>query len=113
VWVEGSLQRLDIPQGRVFDARLYYLRALYHFSNTLFVRAIVQRMDIRRDPELYMEQVDRNEKTISSQYLLTYKINPFTLFYLGYSDMGIEEDRVDLTAMNRTWFVKLSYAFRP
>jgi hypothetical protein len=113
VWVEGGLQRLDIPQGRVFDARLYYLRTLYHFSNTLFVRAIVQAVDIRRDPELYMEEVNRKERTISSQYLLTYKINPFTLFYLGYSDMGLEEDRVDLTAMNRTWFVKLSYAFRP
>lgn len=113
LWVEGSLQRLDIPEGRVFDARLYYLRTLYHFSNTLFVRAIVQWLDITRDPALYAEEVVRRERTVSSQYLLTYKINPFTLFYLGYSDMGLEEDYVDRTAMNRTWFVKLSYAFRP
>ena len=113
VWVEGSLQRLDIPQGRVFDARLYYLRTLYHFSNTLFVRAIVQVLDIERNPQFYLEQVNRNEETVSSQVLLTYKINPFTLFYLGYSDMGLEEDRVDRTTLSRTYFVKVSYAFRP
>ena len=62
---------------------------------------------------LYLDAVNRYERTVSSQYLLTYKVNPFTLVYLGYSDAGLEEDHVDLTRMNRTYFVKLSYAFRP
>ena len=111
--VEGSLQRLDVPQGRVFDARLYYLKALYHFSNSLFFRAIFQVMNITRDPVLYIDAVNRHERTVSSQYLMTYKVNPFTLVFVGYSDAGLEEDHVDQTRMNRTYFIKLSYALRP
>jgi hypothetical protein len=111
--VEGSLERLTIPRGEVYNARLYYLKALYHFSNSLFVRAIVQVMNITRDPVLYLDAVNRHERTVSSQYLLTYKVNHFTLVYLGYSDAGLEEDHVDLTRMNRTYFIKLSYAVRP
>ena len=111
--VEGSLERLTIPQGEVYNARLYYFKALYHFSNSLFVRAIVQVMNIARNPALYLDTVNRRERTVSSQYLMTYKVNPFTLVYVGYSDAGLEEDHVDLTRMNRTYFIKLSYAVRP
>jgi hypothetical protein len=113
LWLEGSLERLDIAEGTVYDARIYYVKGLYHFSNALFIRGIVQFYDVDRDPALYRDEVMKNEKSLGTQLLLTYKVNPFTLAYLGYSDFGIEDDRTDRTTLNRTLFVKFSYAWRP
>jgi hypothetical protein len=113
LWLEGSLERLAIPEGMVYDARVYYVKGLYHFSNALFIRGIVQFCDVDRDPDLYRDEVMKNEKSLGTQLLLTYKVNPFTLAYLGYSDFGIEDDLTNRTTLNRTVFVKFSYAFRP
>ena len=113
LWLEGSIERLTIPEGTVYDARVYYFKGIYHFSNALFVRGIVQFYDVDRDPALYRDAVLNHERSIGTQLLLTYKLNPFTLAYLGYSDFGIEDDLTDPVTLNRTLFVKVSYAFRP
>lgn len=106
-------QRLNLGQGELYSATAYYLKSLYHFSNNLFFRAIIQYLDVSRNPSLYLEEVNARDRTLTTQLLFTYKINPVTLVYLGYSDFGIEKDTLDRTTMNRTLFLKLSYAFRP
>jgi hypothetical protein len=113
LWLEGSLERLDVPEGTVYDARVAYAKAIYHFSNALFIRGIVQVYDIHRDPSLYRDSVMEDERSVGTQLLLTYKVNPFTLAYVGYSDFGVEDDLTDPVTLNRTLFVKLSYAWRP
>ena len=113
LWLEGSLERLAIPEGKIYDARVYYIKGIHHFSNALFIRGIVQFYEVDRNPALYRDEVMGTERSIGTQLLLTYKVNPFTLAYLGYSDFGIEDDFTDRTTLNRTLFVKLSYAFRP
>jgi hypothetical protein len=55
-----------------------------------------------------------NEKTltVASQVLYSYKVNPQTVLYLGYSDNSLEDDRIgDLSRTNRTLFAKFSYAW--
>jgi hypothetical protein len=110
---QGRYQSLGIDEGRVYSASVFYLKTLYHFNNNVFLRAIVQYGEVDRSPELYLDEVNASENFIFSQLLFTYKINPFTLLFLGYSDRGMEEDNLDMTTMNRTLFLKLSYAFRP
>lgn len=53
-------------------------------------------------------------KDLSSQLIYAYKINPQTVFFLGYSDYS--EQNYDLTKLqrsDRTFFTKVSYAFAP
>jgi hypothetical protein len=50
-----------------------------------------------------------------SQLLFSYKINPTTVLFLGYSDNqfgGIDADGrlIDLTRADRTFFFKVGYA---
>jgi hypothetical protein len=39
------------------------------------------------------------------------KLNPQTVFFLGYSDSYMGEEQVELTQQNRTLFLKIGYAW--
>ena len=110
-------QTLDVEGGRLYTARLAQLRAVWQFSLRTFLRVITQYADVSRDPSLYLDEVSAAEEELFNQLLLSYKINPQTVFFVGYSDsaMGLDAgvDRVDLTTASRTVFVKLGYAWLP
>jgi hypothetical protein len=90
---------------------LTQLRAVYQVDIRTFVRAILQYTDIQRDPELYTFAVDSKTEQLFTQLLFSYKINPQTVFFLGYSDNREGDQRIDLTQRNRTVFVKIGYAW--
>jgi hypothetical protein len=85
---------------------------VWQFNTRAFARAIVQYTDINRDPALYVEDVDAIDRDLFLQLLLSYKVNPRTVFFLGYSETGAETEDLPPTAINRTVFLKLGYAFR-
>jgi hypothetical protein len=46
--------------------------------------------------------------------LYSYKLNPQTVFFVGYSDSYVDDDSLgNLTAEDRTWFMKIGYAWTP
>ncbi len=75
----------------------------------------MQRQHVERNLDLYEdEDTDARSTTMGSQLLFSYKINPQTLFYLGYSDNHLRDDEVlSLTRADRTFFAKFSYAWLP
>jgi Domain of unknown function (DUF5916)/Carbohydrate family 9 binding domain-like len=104
-------QRLDVAGGRLFTANLTQSTIVYHFNIRTLARAIVQFSDVTRDPSLYRFSVDRKSRDLFTQFLFSYKINPQTVFYLGYSDSSFGDDRVDLKRADRTLFLKIGYAW--
>jgi hypothetical protein len=52
-------------------------------------------------------------QSVLTQFLFSYKLNPQTVAFVGYSDTSLGTDAVDLTRPSRTFFVKLGYALRP
>ncbi len=111
--LEHRYQRLDVEEGRLFTARLTELRLVWQFTLRSFVRAIVQYRDLERDPDLYVEAVDSKRERIFSQFLYSYRLNPQTVFYLGYSDTQLGTDQIDRLRTDRALFVKLGYAWLP
>lgn len=107
-----SFNRLDDTEGReIFTANVSELRGWYNFSARSFVRIIAQARWTDRRPEQYMIDVDDEERSLFLQALYSYKLNPETVFFLGYGDDREGADRLVATA--RTFFLKLSYAWRP
>ena len=111
-------QRLSIPEGEILDVGLSELRLVWNFSLRSFLRAILQYQDLDRNPDLYVFPVEENVETLFTQLLFSYKLNPQTVLFLGYSDnsLGIEDARfplqsVSLTQTDRTLFFKVGYAF--
>jgi hypothetical protein len=107
-------QRLDVEGGRLLEANLTQLRTVYQLNIRTFVRAIFQYEDLARNPDLYLSPVSESEEQLFTQLLFSYKLNPQTVLFLGYSDNSfgnqIGDSTIDLTRTDRTLFFKVGYA---
>lgn len=110
VTVGHTFQRVRRTSVPVFTANLSQVRAVYHLNARTFLRAILQYTNIERNPSSYSTAVDRRSQRLFTQWLFSYKVNPQTVFLLGYSDNALGSDRFDLVRSDRSLFVKLGYA---
>lgn len=102
--------------GTVFDAKLVDLRLTWQFNVRSFVRLTLQDQDVERNVDLYVNRllIDPSTSSLGTQLLYSYKLNPQTVLFAGYSDNSIEDDTTrELEKMGRTLFFKLSYAWTP
>jgi hypothetical protein len=109
--------RLSAKDGpTVFDAKLLDLRLTWQFNVRSFVRLTVQDQDVERNVDLYVNRLfaDPSTSSLGTQLLYSYKLNPQTVLFAGYSDNSLEDDTTrELERMGRTLFFKLSYAWTP
>ncbi len=106
-----SFERLAWRGDDVYRINLTQIRLVYNFSVRTFLRVIVQYRDLARDPSLYTVPVAATTKTVFSQVLFSYKLNPQTVLFLGYSDDYLGSERADLARTGRTFFFKIGYAW--
>ncbi|WP_141687251.1 carbohydrate binding family 9 domain-containing protein [Pseudoalteromonas lipolytica] len=114
VQLEHSYSYLDNEQNeRVYTANLTDLRVYYKFNMRSMLKLVLQFKDIDRDKDAYFSNVSEINRDFASQLVYSYKINSQTLFYLGYSDKGYQDDSLkELERDQRTFFTKLSYAWQ-
>ena len=112
---DGVFVKLDTKDGaKIFDAAVHDVRLTWQFSMRSFLRLTTQFQDIERNPASYTDTVDSRSRDVGRQLLYSYKINPQTVFFLGYSDSLIDDDNLSgLTTTDRTWFMKVGYAWTP
>ncbi|MBT8100726.1 MAG: carbohydrate binding family 9 domain-containing protein [Gammaproteobacteria bacterium] len=113
--LDATLLQLDTKDGeQIFDAGVYDLRLTWQFSRRTFLRLTTQLTDIDRNQAVYVDDVDANFRRMGRQLLYSYKINPQTVFFLGYSDNLVDDDDLrSLEETDRTWFMKVGYAWTP
>ena len=110
--VDHTLLQLDVlDDRRLFEVQLTQLRAIYNFNVRSFVRAIVQHQELAQDPSLFGFPTVASAEDLFTQLLFSYKLNPQTVLFVGYSDNSSGFDQVDLTRADRTFFVKVGYAW--
>ncbi len=108
---EHNYERLWVKEGRLYTANLSELRAVYQFNHRTFLRIILQKADYTFNEELYAFPIEPRQKDLLSQILFSYKVNPQTALYLGYSDNYLGNSQVGLTQMDRAVFFKIGYAW--
>jgi hypothetical protein len=113
-----SFRRLSFEGRSVVDANVSQLRGVYNFTPRTFFRAIVQHRSTERDPDLYRDDVGRFRRSVLTQFLFSYKLNPQSVLFVGYGDAREGSTDRDflvsaLVQTDRTFFVKASYAWRP
>jgi hypothetical protein len=110
-------ETLDVKGGRLYTANLTQLTDVFQLNVRTFFRAIVQYTRVERTPALYIAQdpadVTPKSEHLFTQLLFSYKLNPQTVVFLGYSDNSLADQTFDLTRANRTFFLKLGYAWLP
>lgn len=112
---DATFVSLDTEAGeKIFDAELYDIRLTWQFNVRSFLRFTTQIQDVSRNPAAYIDTVDAVDRGVGRQLLFSYKVNPQTVFFLGYSDSLIEDDNItSLETEDRTWFMKIGYAWTP
>lgn len=101
---------LNVESGCLYTANLTNFRLIYQFSRRAFLRAILQYAHFNYSPELYTFPINQEFKHLFSQILFSYKINPRTVLFLGYSDDYYGDLSISLKQNNRTLFLKIGYA---
>ena len=83
----------------IFAGYVFRTRTTFSFSRQFFLRLVLQ----------YDEFDDR----FNVEPLLTYKINPFTLFYVGSTqEYHAYEDPNQVVQTSRQFFAKFQYLFQ-
>ncbi|NOY05887.1 MAG: hypothetical protein GXO82_04545, partial [Chlorobi bacterium] len=92
----------------IFSGYIFRSRINYQFTRELFLRLVVQYNQFGRGLDV--------------EPLLTYKLNPFSIFYIGvtsrYGDFGsfykssLRESPIILTQRQRQYFLKFQYLFQ-
>ena len=106
-------ERMSAEDARLYTANISQMTAVFHFNVRMFFRAILQYVQYDYNVPNYTVDIEPEFKHLFSQLLFSYKINPFTVFFLGYSDNHMRGPEPDyhLRQKNRTFFTKLSYAW--
>jgi hypothetical protein len=111
-----TYQTLSRDGGDVFVANLSDARLSWQFNHRQRLRLSLQYGTTIRDKFLDVRpsEIDAEAGDLSAQLLYSYKINPRTAFYAGYSEGQFSDDQfTELFASNRSLFMKLSYAWQP
>ncbi len=109
-----TYETLDSNEGNVYDANLIELRVSYQFDVNSYLKLNVVYSDIDRNRDIDVSAYSKVNSDLSTQLIYSYKLNPQTVFFLGYSDISYRDDDLnDLRREERTLFTKISYAWMP
>jgi hypothetical protein len=110
--LDNTFDRLSHEGNHVYTANLLQSRMVYNFNVRTFIRFMLQYTHINRNIDQYLvpSSVEAKTRVFFTQFLFSYKINPRTVLFLGYSDDYYGFQGVSLTRTNRTFFLKIGYA---
>jgi len=92
--------RLEVDGGEIFDGYIFRARTIFNLTRQLYARIVVQYDDF--------------DEALSLEPLVTYQINPFTLFYVGSTNAFNRFETQDKFAQtSRQFFLKFQYLFQP
>lgn len=110
--LDHTWERLNVEGGRrLYTANISQVQLIYQFTKRTFIRTIFQYVDYRRDEDLYYDEIDPVERHFFTQLLFSYKINPQTVLFIGYSDNYWGYESIDVIQTDRTIFAKIGYAW--
>ena len=108
--VRHTYEHLDVAPGRLHTANISHFSFVYQINRRLFFRAIAQSARYRRNTKNYTFVINPEFEKLFSQLLFSYKINPRTMLFLGYSNNYFGNQDYALTQSDRTLFIKIGYA---
>ncbi len=106
-----TFEKFSVKGGRLYTANISQASLYYHFSTRFFFRYTLQHILYDYNSALYLDSRDPRLKRFFNQLLFSYKLNPQTVLFIGYSDNYLGNQDFGLTQTDRTFFIKLGYAW--
>jgi hypothetical protein len=105
---------LEAEGANVYTENLTELRVSYQFNINSYLKFNIVYTDIDFNLENNAAAYTTKDNRLSTQLIYAYKLNPQTVFYLGYSDNSYQDDSLkSLERSQRTVYSKISYAWLP
>ncbi len=104
-------EKMDVAEGWLYTSTIGQMEASWQFNSRCFIRAILQHVEDRFNPDLYSDGRGSEYQNLFGQFLFSYKVNPSTVLFIGYSDNSLADQNFGLTQVNRTIFAKIGYAW--
>ena len=96
----------------LYTANISQGSLIYYFNSRMFLRSILQYVDYKYNPDNYIIDIDPEYKELFAQFLFSYRLNPRTVAFLGYTTDYNGGLGLPLTGANRTIFMKISYSWQ-
>lgn len=111
--LEGAhiYERMEVDPGRLYTANVSELSTAWQFNSRSFLRAILQLVDYDFVSANYTDGRGPTFRHLFSQLLYSYKLNPRTVMFVGYSDNSYDPTGDGLVRADRTLFAKIGYAW--
>ena len=106
-----TYETMDVNDQDLYTANISQASIIYHFNNRMFIRSIFQYYDYNYNAQNYLETVPDLSSRFFTQVLFSYKINPRTVLFLGYSDNYFGSLEYGITKKDYTLFLKIGYAW--
>ncbi len=103
---------LDVAGGRLYTASVERLKTTYSFSAKSLVRIIGQYVATDRNPARYTFPARPHDGSFLGSILYSYKLNWQTVIFIGYGDDRVLTANNDLAKLDRSVFLKISYAIQ-
>ena len=110
VGIDAAWERMRELDQRLYTATIAQLYATYNFSVRSFLRGLVQLTDTEYNLALYSDGRDARARTLFTQVLFSYKLNPQTVLFLGATSGSQGTSEYGLTTSRRSVFAKVGYA---
>jgi hypothetical protein len=104
-------ERMEVAEGWLYTSTIGQIEASWQFNARCFVRIILQHVKDEFNTALYSDDRGPEYQNLFSQLLFSYKLNPRTVFFLGYSDNSFAQQNYGLTRGDRSVFAKIGYAW--
>jgi hypothetical protein len=104
-------EKMNVADAWLYRANISQASIVYFFTDKMFIRAILQYYDYRYNVSNYLTPIEPESKQFFTQLLFSYKINPRTVLFLGYSDNYFGAQDYSITRKDYTFFAKIGYAW--
>jgi hypothetical protein len=102
---------MNVQDERLYSANISQASIIYHFNTRLLLRTMLQYYDYGYNVSNYLQPRDSEYKRFFTQILFSYKFNPRTVLFLGYTDNFFGGPRHGLINNDYTFFIKIGYAW--
>lgn len=108
-------RKLSYHSNNVLIVNQSDLRLSYQFNIRQRLRLALINTSLNRNLDQYIdpEGLTKDSDRMATQLVYSYKLNPRSLMYIGYSDTGLDNDHIEsYTTTDQSLFAKFSYAFQ-
>lgn len=111
--IDPNYHRLSYQNKPTFSTYLLDTGLIYHLTKQLFFRVVTQYRYVNRNLDQYYDPdgLQASSKSFNYQFLFSYKLNPQSKLFLGYSSGYDAVNERSLALQNRAAFLKVGYAW--